>query len=351
MLIIVVGVAKVLKYVDVNRVIYQVGDSSDDIAMIQSYLDIEKVTGKYDEKTKEAVLVWQNKFNVENKEHKKLKTDGKLRKITINSMNFNIDENNYIIKDENYKKYFELAFTKEYDGFLDVEKYFLKKLKNLEYSNNGPKISILGIELEILNSKTIENKVYAKEEDIINTIYKDAENQAKSKLLRIFPEEENYEKYILFSDSMKIKSYRIENIDKVLLIRIAAFLRDNNRKIQILEGFRSSEDQIYLYNKNPISAILPGKSWHEYGVAIDIDYRVIYDCIWLKKMYEYSNTQEQVEFLKYGFYKPYTKANKEELLQNSISEDNNIIYENWHIQPIETKYDEDQKSYLETTKK
>jgi hypothetical protein len=121
------------------------------------------------------------------------------------------------------------------------------------------------------------------------------------------------------------------DIDPIFAGRLAALAKDNNKVININSGKRSTTEQIISYrstggyqdkNGNWVGgsgfAAVPGRSWHEFGQAIDtID-------VWLKQLEKDESTENQKTLRKYGLFKPLTKGN-----QTSICED-------WHIQPIET---------------
>jgi hypothetical protein len=101
-----------------------------------------------------------------------------------------------------------------------------------------------------------------------------------------------------------------ENLDPVFAGRIAYVGKSTNTVIKITKdgGYRTHEIQAHLYAEfkagKLISADIPGRSWHEYGIAADTSTQPIRGM---------SNT----ELKKYGLVKPINK-------------------EGWHIQPIET---------------
>ena len=81
----------------------------------------------------------------------------------------------------------------------------------------------------------------------------------------------------------------------------------HNKKLNIFSGYRSVELQRELFNNSDRSGRMvaeAGRSRHNAGLAVDCDG-------WAKKL-------TNKELAKYGLYKP-------------------MIYEDWHIEPIETK--------------
>ena len=89
--------------------------------------------------------------------------------------------------------------------------------------------------------------------------------------------------------------------------RLNNLARDYGKKINIYSGYRSVELQRQLFNNSDRSGKMvapPGKSRHNVGLAVDCDG-------WATEL---NNTQ----LAKYGLYKP-------------------MSWENWHIEPIETK--------------
>lgn len=124
----------------------------------------------------------------------------------------------------------------------------------------------------------------------------------------------------------------IENVDQVLLGRLAALAEYVGKKITISSGWRSTIKQIDLYIKSGGKqdasgnwhggsgmAARPGWSWHEYGLAIDTSTQ------WLRDLCSSEATDKQLTLMKFGLFKPLTIGNK-----TSVCED-------WHIQPIETR--------------
>ena len=119
-------------------------------------------------------------------------------------------------------------------------------------------------------------------------------------------------------------------IDPVFAGRLAKFAEDHGRKIEMVDGKRSYQDQVRTYtnrggyfNKKTgqweggYGAAAPGTSWHEFGEAVDVG------SSWVKSM-QNVNVNKQQEFLDYGLCKPLTNGN------------NYDPPENWHLQPVET---------------
>lgn len=105
-----------------------------------------------------------------------------------------------------------------------------------------------------------------------------------------------------------------ELLDPIFAGRLAHLAESKGVKLELTEGYRSTERQTELYNlyleykrtgKGSIkSAAKPGTSWHEYRLAIDTSTQPI-------------RGMNNAELKPYGLCKP-------------------IASEGWHIQPIET---------------
>lgn len=121
-------------------------------------------------------------------------------------------------------------------------------------------------------------------------------------------------------------------IDPVFLGRFAAMCRDLKIKGHITSGFRDHKKQIQLYTATggkqdakgewyggSPKVAKPGRSWHEFRLAIDTSTMAI------KAIDKTAATDNQTTLRKYGLYKPLTAGNK------------TGVYEDWHIQPIETR--------------
>jgi hypothetical protein len=122
-----------------------------------------------------------------------------------------------------------------------------------------------------------------------------------------------------------------KKIDPIFAGRLAALGQHFNKKITIVSGRRTTEEQTALFIKyggkqdskgNWVGgngyAARPGISWHEFGQAIDTS------DIWLKNLEKDKATNSQKILTKFGVFKPLTEGNKKSVL------------EDWHIQPIET---------------
>lgn len=128
------------------------------------------------------------------------------------------------------------------------------------------------------------------------------------------------------------------NIDFVFAARLAALVKNlyedgkiNDKKLTISSGYRSNEEQIRCYKQTGGKQIngmwvggngyaaKPGSSWHEFHQAIDTN------DAWLKALEKDLSTGAQVVLTKFGVFKPLTKGNGRNVL------------EDWHIQPIETQ--------------
>lgn len=136
---------------------------------------------------------------------------------------------------------------------------------------------------------------------------------------------ENPKEWLIFRNSWQT------DIDPIFAGRLAALAKYTGVKINISSGFRSTKEQIASFLRNGGSqdkngnwiggngyAAKPGRSWHEFGEAIDTS------DMWLKKLEKDASTSQQILLRKFGLFKPLTKGNK-----TSVQED-------WHIQPIET---------------
>lgn len=120
------------------------------------------------------------------------------------------------------------------------------------------------------------------------------------------------------------------NLDPILIGRLGAMAKANNRKMNIYSGYRSTSKQTTLY-KNSSGKLVngkwvggsgyvapPGSSWHEYALAVDIgtDY--------YKNLEKDAKTSSQAVWKTYGLFKPMTKGNGTK------------VVESWHVQPLET---------------
>lgn len=99
-----------------------------------------------------------------------------------------------------------------------------------------------------------------------------------------------------------------DNVSSTLLDRLETLGKAKGKTINISSGYRTIEEQTTLWNNSDKSGKMvaePGKSRHNYGLAVDVSDN------WIKQM-------SSKELEKYGLHKP-------------------MSYENWHIEPIETK--------------
>lgn len=136
---------------------------------------------------------------------------------------------------------------------------------------------------------------------------------------------EDPKKWLIFHNSWQT------DIDPIFAGRLAALAKYTGVKIHISSGYRSTKEQIASFLRNGGKqdadgnfiggngfAAKPGRSWHEFGEAIDTP------DAWLKKLEKDASTAQQILLGKFGLFKPLTKGNG-----TSVNED-------WHIQPIET---------------
>lgn len=120
-------------------------------------------------------------------------------------------------------------------------------------------------------------------------------------------------------------------IDPVFAGRLAALAQFLGKKINIVRGFANYDEQVQAYksyggyqdeNGNWVSkskfAAVPGTSLHEFRVAIDGSDKNI------KELDKNEATYKQITLNKFGLFKPLTPGN------------GSSVYEDWHIQPIET---------------
>lgn len=147
----------------------------------------------------------------------------------------------------------------------------------------------------------------------------------KSKLSEKYPmiSLEECDKWVIF------KYIHQKDIDPIFLRRLGALAQYMNKVINIISGYRSTEEQIRLYiasggklvNGQWVGgsgfAARPLNSYHEFRLAIDTS------SLWLKQLEEHESTHNQKILNKFGLYRPLTKGNKSKII------------ENWHLQPCE----------------
>lgn len=146
----------------------------------------------------------------------------------------------------------------------------------------------------------------------------------KSKLSKSYPAA-GQEEWLVFLNPCQT------GIDPIFASRLAALAQYIGKKINIISGYRSHEEQVKAYKnsggyQDPKGnwyggsgyAARPGNSPHEYRIAIDTSDK------WLKALEKEAATNKQLTLIKFGIYKPLTKGNGYSIL------------EDWHIEPIET---------------
>lgn len=152
------------------------------------------------------------------------------------------------------------------------------------------------------------------------------------------------------------KNKNQNDIDPIFAGRLAAFAVDNNLVIYVGSGYRSYDEQVACYKKSggykdtsgnwiggDGSAAKPGSSWHNFGEAIDISWNGEESSQYIRNLYGHKeSTEEQIELIKYGIFKPLTSGNGKK----------GSLLEEWHIQPIETQKAKvtDRKSFYEAYK-
>lgn len=120
-------------------------------------------------------------------------------------------------------------------------------------------------------------------------------------------------------------------IDPIFLGRLASLGQAMGKRIRASSGYRSIDEQIRSFKSaggyqdahgNWVGgngkAAVPGLSWHEFGCAIDTS------DAWLKALDKLAATAQQSTLIKFGLFKPLTPGN------------GTGVFEDWHIQPIET---------------
>jgi len=153
-------------------------------------------------------------------------------------------------------------------------------------------------------------------------------------LSKKYPEEAEIARWLVFDNADEAE------ISLVFARRLAALARDNNMKIYISEGYRSTERQKYFYDlylagKGNLAA-KPGTSQHEFHVAVDIGDP--------KNWWKLKSTREWLPFSKFT----QVSLNKYGLCLPMNSKERTSI-EWWHIAPIEyyIKYSGSLKDFLQ----
>jgi len=135
-----------------------------------------------------------------------------------------------------------------------------------------------------------------------------------------FPEETEITEWLVFDSKEEAE------ISLVFARRLSALARDNNRKIYISEGYRSTERQKYFYDlylagKGNLAA-KPNTSLHEFHVAVDIGDPKDFWRNKSEREWNPSSKFSQISLNKYGICLPLNKRER-------------LISEWWHIVPIE----------------
>lgn len=128
------------------------------------------------------------------------------------------------------------------------------------------------------------------------------------------------------------KGVSLEYADPVMIGRAAALAKHMGLKIEMNSVYRPTSLQIELFkqsggkkdaNGNWVGGngkvAVPGRSWHEYGLAFDTSSK------WLKALEKDLKTIDQKTLAMFGLFKPLTKGNK------------TGVFEDWHIQCYETQ--------------
>lgn len=156
-----------------------------------------------------------------------------------------------------------------------------------------------------------------------------------------YPEESNWQKWVKFSTSNG------NMLSLVFLRRLAALARDLSHVMNGCYGYRPMSETQRLYNddlkknggKPSGKVALPGTSWHEHHLAIDLSgtydnfWRNLSNSKWMNK-----SRLKCPDLNKYGLILPLNKL------------DYPKAPEWWHLQPIETATGisrEQRKSYLD----
>ena len=137
-----------------------------------------------------------------------------------------------------------------------------------------------------------------------------------------YTEEPNWQKWV------KFKYAHGNRLSVVFLRRLAALARDLNHEMSNVLGYRPIEEtqrlyaaDVMKYGKPSGKVATPGYSWHENGLAVDLDgsfWENVSILNWIPK----SRLNQSLNT--YGLMVPLNKA------------DSPSVVEWWHIQPVET---------------
>jgi len=136
-----------------------------------------------------------------------------------------------------------------------------------------------------------------------------------------------------------IYSKNIQEMNFEFIKRITAYCQDVLKRKITGSGFRTLTEQDYLYKLYKSGkgnyAVQAGRSWHNYGLAFDINH--------LKKVNGKSIYGGSID----SEYLLFMKGEPEPIL-NSYGLSHAVAGEPWHIQPIETvEYSGDRKQFLD----
>ncbi len=137
-----------------------------------------------------------------------------------------------------------------------------------------------------------------------------------------YKEEPNWQKWI------KFRYAHGSQLSVVFLRRLAALARDMGKAMEYTYGYRPIEEtqrlyaaDVMKYGKPSGKVALPGHSWHEHGLAVDLSgafWESLSNTMWVPK----SRLKQNLNT--YGLMLPLNKV------------DSPSVVEWWHIQPIET---------------
>lgn len=138
-----------------------------------------------------------------------------------------------------------------------------------------------------------------------------------------FKEEPNWQKWVKFKYSYGSR------LSVVFLRRLAALARDMGKPMENTYGYRPIEETQRLYEadlkanggKPSGKVATPGTSWHEHGLAVDLD-GAFWEQLSKKEWVPKSRLKQSLNA--YGLMVPLNKV------------DSPSVVEWWHIQPIET---------------